>query len=94
MVVIKSLMIAVIVAIAPVAQAGACKPGLSYCYNTLVDYDYDAAKLKQAADLMNLPADKLMKTKYRCNKDGSVTGIMVCGKLCIDAGRGNNDFCF
>ncbi|KAG6057098.1 hypothetical protein E4U32_005365 [Claviceps aff. humidiphila group G2b] len=38
MVQIKSLMIAVIVAVAPVAQAGACTPGLDYCAATLVRY--------------------------------------------------------
>lgn len=38
MVAIKSLMIAVIVAIAPVAQAWNCTSGLEYCYNNLVKF--------------------------------------------------------
>ncbi|KAG6022381.1 hypothetical protein E4U19_005087 [Claviceps sp. Clav32 group G5] len=38
MVQIKSLMVAVIVAVAPVAQAGTCTPGLDYCAATLVRY--------------------------------------------------------
>ncbi|KAG6122838.1 hypothetical protein E4U13_001109 [Claviceps humidiphila] len=92
MVAIKSLMIAVIVAIAPVAQAWNCTSGLEYCYNNLVKFNYDAEKLTQATH--NLPLFKLRQTKFHCNEDGSVTLDETCMALCMDAGQGRSDFCF
>lgn len=38
MVQITFLMVAVIMAITPVAQAGGCTPGLTYCGRTLLEY--------------------------------------------------------
>ncbi|KAG5947098.1 hypothetical protein E4U59_002078 [Claviceps monticola] len=53
MVQITSLMVAVIMAITPVTQAGAwnCTPGLLYCGNTLIRNGYDVAKITKAANV-------------------------------------------
>ncbi|KAG6037129.1 hypothetical protein E4U19_002601 [Claviceps sp. Clav32 group G5] len=91
---LRSLMIAVIVAITPRATSGSCTPGLNYCYDTLVKYNYDSAKLKQAVDLLNQPSVPVNKIKLHCNDDQSVTVNRTCVKLCVDGGAGRSDFCF
>ncbi|KAG6170049.1 hypothetical protein E4U51_001181 [Claviceps purpurea] len=93
MVVLKSLIIAVLAAITPHATSGSCTPGLNYCYDTLVEYNYDSAKLQQAIDLYQ-PSVRENKIKFHCNDDQSVTVARTCDKLCINGGRGNNDFCY
>ncbi|KAG6186947.1 hypothetical protein E4U27_008203 [Claviceps purpurea] len=94
MVVLKSLIIAVLAAITPHATSGSCTPGLNYCYDTLVKYNYDSAKLQQAIDLLNQPSVPANKIKFHCNDDQSVTVNRTCVKLCVDGGRGNSDFCY
>ncbi|KAG6048843.1 hypothetical protein E4U17_007016 [Claviceps sp. LM77 group G4] len=92
MVQIKSLMVAMIVAVAPVAQAGACTPGLDYCAATLVRYGAGgeslARAIKKFSDKKNL--NKLMLT---CNADGSVTPVRFCRNRCLNGGRGHSDYC-
>ncbi|KAG6234979.1 hypothetical protein E4U24_008466, partial [Claviceps purpurea] len=55
MVQITFLMAAVIMAITPVAQAGGCTPGLTYCGRTLLEYGYDDAKILEAARAAGMP---------------------------------------
>ncbi|KAG6048266.1 hypothetical protein E4U33_000999 [Claviceps sp. LM78 group G4] len=56
---------------------GSCTPGLNYCYDTLVKYNYDPAKLKEAVDLLNQPSLPANKIKLHCNDDQSVTGPVI-----------------
>ncbi|KAG5991061.1 hypothetical protein E4U52_004018 [Claviceps spartinae] len=58
MVRILSIVITTLAAVSPVAQAGACVPGLQYCGSTLKDYGYNGAKSLH------------WNTLYQCNSDG------------------------
>ncbi|KAG6313643.1 hypothetical protein E4U22_000757 [Claviceps purpurea] len=89
MVRIKSLMIAAVMAIAPVAQA-ACTPGLNYCATTLQTYGAGGASLASAIAAYASQKDKLL---LRCNAGGSVTPIQICDNRCLDAGAGKSDYC-
>ncbi|KAG6080587.1 hypothetical protein E4U15_003253 [Claviceps sp. LM218 group G6] len=90
MVQIKSLMIAVIVAVAPVAQAGACTPGLDYCAATLVRYGAGGESLARA---IKKYSDKKTKLVLTCNRDGSVTPVRFCRNRCLNGGSGRSDYC-
>ncbi|KAG5949413.1 hypothetical protein E4U60_005604 [Claviceps pazoutovae] len=83
MVKILSILIATLAAVSPLAQAGACTPGLIYCGHTLETYGYPGA---QNLDTITL---------YSCQSDGSVKKLKKCsvGMFCIDGGGGNDDFC-
>ncbi|KAG6122815.1 hypothetical protein E4U13_001086 [Claviceps humidiphila] len=96
MVQITSLMVAVIVAITPVAQAGpwACHPGLDYCGSTLLHFGYDAAKLFRVADAAGLHSlDYKGSGLFTCNADGGITYKRFCLHKCLYRGRGKNDLC-
>ncbi|KAG6186949.1 hypothetical protein E4U27_008205 [Claviceps purpurea] len=75
MVQIKSLMVAMIVAIAPVAQAWNCTPGRRYCGWNLSRFNYDEGKITEALERSGWPSEKKDKTLFVCNPDGSSTWI-------------------
>ncbi|KAG6057096.1 hypothetical protein E4U32_005363 [Claviceps aff. humidiphila group G2b] len=93
MVQITPLMGAIIMAITPVAQAGACTPGLIYCGNTLSRLGYDDAKITEAAQAAYLPEKYKHNAVYTCNADGNVAFKEACLFFCVDQGGGNNDRC-
>ncbi|KAG5920995.1 hypothetical protein E4U61_007226 [Claviceps capensis] len=93
MVQIISLMVAVIMAITPVAQAGACTPGLIYCGSTLSRLDYDDAKITEAAQAAYLPKQYKYNAVYTCNDDGDTAFKEACLFFCVDEGGGKNDRC-
>ncbi|KAG6136556.1 hypothetical protein E4U38_001324 [Claviceps purpurea] len=72
MVQIKSLMVAMIVAIAPVAQAWNCTPGRRYCGWNLSRFNYDEGKITEALERSGWPSEKKDKTLFVCNPDGSM----------------------
>ncbi|KAG6052894.1 hypothetical protein E4U17_005256 [Claviceps sp. LM77 group G4] len=93
MVQIATLMGAVIMAITPVAQAGACTPGLIYCGSTLSRLGYDDAKIIEAAQAAYLPEQYRHNAVYTCDADGDIAFKEACLFFCVDEGGGNNDRC-
>ncbi|KAG6212284.1 hypothetical protein E4U46_004023 [Claviceps purpurea] len=94
MVQIKSLMVAMIVAIAPVAQAWNCTPGRRYCGWNLSRFNYDEGKITEALERSGWPSEKKDKTLFVCNPDGSVRLFhRSCTHKCHDSGPGKNDVC-
>ncbi|CCE29076.1 hypothetical protein E4U22_001884 [Claviceps purpurea] len=75
-----SIFIATLAAISPMAQAGACVPGLRYCGSTLIRYGWENMWLGRTV-------------LYLCKPDGSVKAVEYCGAICNDAGVGRSDFC-
>ncbi|KAG6297245.1 hypothetical protein E4U09_001434 [Claviceps aff. purpurea] len=92
---ITSLMVAVIMAITPVTQAGAwdCTPGLLYCGDTLVRNGYDVAKITEAAKAANVNELYYYQALFTCNADGGITYEEACLFECVDGGRGENGSC-
>ncbi|KAG6022810.1 hypothetical protein E4U19_004754 [Claviceps sp. Clav32 group G5] len=80
---ILSILIATLAVVSPVAQAGACTPGLKYCGHTLQTYGYSGAQ--------GLDSDTL----YQCQSGGSVVKAVKCPFpfRCVDLGGGNSDDC-
>ncbi|KAG5931176.1 hypothetical protein E4U60_006389 [Claviceps pazoutovae] len=94
MVQIKSLMVAMVVAIAPVAQAWNCTPGRRYCGWNLSRFNYDETEITKALQRSGLPLEKKDKTLFTCNPDGSVRVFYrTCTNKCHDSGPGKNDVC-
>ncbi|KAG6072742.1 hypothetical protein E4U16_005140 [Claviceps sp. LM84 group G4] len=95
MVQITSLIVAVIMAMTPVAQAGVwhCTPGLLYCGNTLVQRGYDRAKIIKAAKAAKVHELYYFHALFTCNAKRGVTYEEPCLFDCVDGGRGNNDTC-
>ncbi|KAG6267298.1 hypothetical protein E4U49_008184 [Claviceps purpurea] len=88
-----SLIAAVIAAIAPVAQAKGCTPGVKYCATTLSRYGYDEAKIEQAVLDQGLTMDQKNQLLVNCNADGSIFPVHACRSYCVDGGAGNDDHC-
>ncbi|KAG5954113.1 hypothetical protein E4U57_004809 [Claviceps arundinis] len=93
MVQITSVIVAVMVAVAPVAQARACTPGLLYCGDTLQRHPYDMSKVAQAIQHAGLPVGNWDNILFLCNPDESITALKVCDVVCGNGGSGNNDYC-
>ncbi|KAG6074612.1 hypothetical protein E4U31_004372 [Claviceps sp. LM219 group G6] len=79
---ILSILIATLAVVGPVAQAGACTPGLHYCGHTLRTYGYPGAQSLSSNNL------------YECQSDGSLGDLGECLFPCVDGGGGRSDFCY
>ncbi|KAG6186946.1 hypothetical protein E4U27_008202 [Claviceps purpurea] len=93
MVQITFLMVAAIMAITPVAQAGGCTPGLTYCGRTLLEYGYDDAKILEAARAAGMPVQYTYLSLYTCHSGGVIEYKQPCGDSCVDGGGGSDDYC-
>ncbi|KAG6254465.1 hypothetical protein E4U23_006246 [Claviceps purpurea] len=94
MVQITSVIVAVMVAATPVAQAAACNPGFIYCGHTLERHSYDPEKIRQAIKKAHFPLKDSDEIMFHCNSDESITARRVCGGFCVTGGEGENDECY
>ncbi|KAG6132713.1 hypothetical protein E4U38_003173 [Claviceps purpurea] len=100
MVQITSVIVAVMVAVTPVAQAAACNPGFDYCGYNLKrlysgeDDEDDLRKIRQAIKKAHFRLEYSDVTLFHCNSDESITAMKVCNDFCTNGGQGMNDECF
>ncbi|KAG5953147.1 hypothetical protein E4U57_005623 [Claviceps arundinis] len=80
MVKFPSVVTAILAAINPVVQAGACVPGLNYCGHTLEKHGWQG----QGLDRSEL---------YYCESEDYVTPVEYCYDGCRDRGAGESDIC-
>ncbi|KAG6131236.1 hypothetical protein E4U12_003820 [Claviceps purpurea] len=98
MVQITSVIVAVMVAVTPMAQASrhlGCKPGFNYCGRTLFNQLYDAEKIVEEAKklkkgFVKQPYESFL---FHCNDDESITAVSICNYFCRAGGEGKNDAC-
>ncbi|KAG6190307.1 hypothetical protein E4U36_003169 [Claviceps purpurea] len=81
MVKILSIFLATLAAFSPVAQAGDCTPGVSYCGSTLQRYGFPGAGKLNPDDL------------YNCVSPKKVRRMWTCRIGCADRGVGEWDNC-
>ncbi|KAG6172899.1 hypothetical protein E4U51_006601 [Claviceps purpurea] len=93
MVQITSVIVAVMVAVTPVAQAAACNPGINYCGFNLKRHPYDMDKIRAAIKKAGFPSKYSDEIMFHCNSDESITALKVCNGFCRNGGQGQDDYC-
>ncbi|KAG5954039.1 hypothetical protein E4U57_004906 [Claviceps arundinis] len=96
MVQITSAIVAVMVAVIPVAQADdwRCRQGWFYCGHTLNHHPSYLNKTSEAIQKLGLgdPMPHLNDTLFICKSNGALGDMRVCLK-CLNEGEGKNDTC-
>ncbi|KAG5915956.1 hypothetical protein E4U42_007866 [Claviceps africana] len=91
-----SIVIAALAAVAPLAEAGNCTPGLKYCGHTLLAYGNYESRIYQA--LGHGPSswnNEEQRSLFNCvGPNGEIQLERTCAKLCIDQGLGQSDKCW
>ncbi|KAG6001977.1 hypothetical protein E4U21_003590 [Claviceps maximensis] len=96
MVKITTILMAALAAIAPVAEAGDCVPGLLYCGDTLLRYDDYKASIIKALGFEPGPRSSIIaKSLFNC-RDPSGKDLLysgTCPNICREGGDGHGDYC-
>ncbi|KAM7214733.1 hypothetical protein V8F06_009898 [Rhypophila decipiens] len=90
----------VLTALATLAAARNCTPGLDYCGYILRDIatgnNYDA-QMKSALRKLGVPVNESSMTHglFYCipGGDGDVQALAICANGCLNGGKERNDFC-
>ncbi|KAH6847831.1 hypothetical protein B0I37DRAFT_375952 [Chaetomium sp. MPI-CAGE-AT-0009] len=89
-----TILLALVAAVLPLAEAKACKEGLKYCGSTLLRRGNYMREIDNELKRVGLPTQDPYERNslFHCGSDGWIRWQVYCGN-CIDGGDGKDDYC-